>query len=92
MKPELAEMTQLMIQQTLENREPAVHEYQLSIQGELREYEARMVACGQDEVLVLLRDITERKRTERELTRAHRPSMPLQSILLLPISREKSSL
>ncbi len=44
-------------------------EYQLPIGGQLKHYEARVTASGPDEVLMLIREITERKRAaeaERE--------------------------
>jgi len=44
-------------------------EYQLSIGGQLKHYEARITASGPDEVLMLIREITDRKRAaeaERE--------------------------
>src|SRR2546425_354391 len=37
--------------------------------GALRDYEARIVACGGDEVMAIVRDITERKRAEEALLR-----------------------
>lgn len=49
---------------------PVIIEYELqSPQGE-SQYEARMVLCGGDRVLAVVRDVTERKRAERALNRA----------------------
>jgi PAS domain S-box-containing protein len=42
-------------------------EYQLSTPLGMRDYEARLVVSGVDEVLVIVRDITERKQTENRL-------------------------
>lgn len=42
-------------------------EYTLSMAGDLREFEARLVASDENEVLVIVRDITERKRAEKAL-------------------------
>jgi PAS domain S-box-containing protein len=42
-------------------------EYQLEIGGEVRDFEGRMVPAGNDEVLVIVRDFTERTRLEAEL-------------------------
>jgi PAS domain S-box-containing protein len=44
-------------------------EYSLEIRGELRDYECRVVACGTDEFVVIVRDFTERTRQARELER-----------------------
>ncbi len=41
-------------------------EYELPINDQSRYWEARIVACGDDEVLVIVRNITERKRAEEE--------------------------
>ncbi len=41
-------------------------EYQLLLNGNLRSWEARIVVCGDEEVLAIVRDITERKRAEEE--------------------------
>lgn len=43
---------------------------QYLLPNELRDFEARAVACADDEVLVLVRDVTERKRMEREIIEA----------------------
>jgi len=44
-----------------------VFEYQLDVSEETRDLEARIAICGKDEVLVIVRDITERKHAEMEL-------------------------
>lgn len=55
------------IEQTLLTGETQVFEYQLAHHDDLRDYEARLVISGQDEVLAIMRDITDRKRTEAQL-------------------------
>lgn len=42
-------------------------EAELGVGEELRDYETRIVRSGQGEALVMIRDVTERKRTEKEL-------------------------
>jgi PAS domain S-box-containing protein len=42
-------------------------EYELDFDGDLRYYEARMAASGDDEFVVIVRNITERKLQEQEL-------------------------
>jgi diguanylate cyclase (GGDEF)-like protein/PAS domain S-box-containing protein len=42
-------------------------EYQLIVDGSLHDFEARLVASGEDEILIIVRDITERARSEKEL-------------------------
>jgi PAS domain S-box-containing protein len=44
-------------------------EYSLEIRGETRDYEGRVVACGPDEFLLIVRDFTERTRQAQELER-----------------------
>ena len=44
-------------------------EYQLEMKDGLRNYEARMVASGENEVLAIVRDITERKVYEEQIHR-----------------------
>ncbi|GAX42333.1 multi-sensor signal transduction histidine kinase [Tolypothrix sp. NIES-4075] len=55
------------IAKTLDSQTLQSLEYQLSTHEGLRNYEARLVVSGQDEVLVLVRDITERKQAEIDL-------------------------
>ena len=44
-------------------------EYRLVIDGEERDFEARMVPGGEDEVVVIVRDFTDRSRLEEQLSR-----------------------
>ncbi len=47
--------------------EPATHRYKLETERGLRDFEARYVRHGKDEVLLLVRDITEAKEAEERL-------------------------
>jgi signal transduction histidine kinase len=51
----------------LERREQPVIEYTLDFDGERREYEGRFAASGNDEFLMIVREITEQKRQQEEL-------------------------
>ncbi len=64
---DVAQQRMYYVEQTLQTGEIQVYEYQLYNHGELRDYEARIVVSGQDEVLAIMRDITARKRTEAQL-------------------------
>jgi two-component system, LuxR family, sensor kinase FixL len=54
----------------LRSREVQTFTCQYLLPDEVRDFEARGVACGDDEVLVVIRDVTERKRLEREIIEA----------------------
>lgn len=56
-----------LIQTTLATGEVQVQEYQLEIAEEIRHEEARIVPCGVDDVLIIVRDVTDRKRIESAL-------------------------
>lgn len=66
--PELADLIDRKIYAALEQGTLQAFEYQLSLanQGE-RGYEARMIVSGVDEVTVIVRDITDRRRAEEAL-------------------------
>ena len=53
-------------------------EYSLLAQGETRYYEARFAACGPDEVLVITREISDRKRAEEA---AHESSEAMSAVV-----------
>ena len=53
-----------LIQQALQTGVVQTQEYQLPISDKIRFEEARIVACGDDEVIIIIRDITDRKQAE----------------------------
>jgi PAS domain S-box-containing protein len=56
-----------LIERALTADSTEIFEYSLAMPRGLREYEARIAGCHLDEVLVLVRDITKRKRVEDAL-------------------------
>jgi PAS domain S-box-containing protein len=67
MPPELGERIVRDIASALETRAIQAHEYDLPEGDQVLHFEYRVVPCGDDEVLAMVRDITERKRMEQEL-------------------------
>jgi len=65
--PALAELTMKNIGQVLRTRQLQVFEYEVEINGRLQHEEARCVLCGSDEVLVVIRNITEKRRLEQQV-------------------------
>jgi putative nucleotidyltransferase with HDIG domain/PAS domain S-box-containing protein len=63
--PEFADLLEHYINAALTTGEMQIFNYQLPVLDHgLRDYEARMVASGTDEVTEIVRDITERKRSD----------------------------
>jgi diguanylate cyclase (GGDEF)-like protein/PAS domain S-box-containing protein len=52
------------VEMALTTRETQVFEYQQTVDGAVREFEARIVASSEDEAVAIVRDITERKKAE----------------------------
>ncbi len=65
--PEFADLVERKIGETLAAGQVQSFEYQLPVPGAgVQDFEARMAPCGQDEVLAIVRNITERKRLEQD--------------------------
>ncbi|MFX1506422.1 MAG: PAS domain S-box protein, partial [Promethearchaeota archaeon] len=67
---DLAKQTLRYIEETLTTQEPQIFEYQLPVKEALRQYECRMTKSGKDEVLSIVRDITEYKQAEEEIRKS----------------------
>jgi diguanylate cyclase (GGDEF)-like protein/PAS domain S-box-containing protein len=67
----LAQQRLNYIEQAFQTGLTQVYEYQFLIDGSVRDEEARIVVSGDDEVVVLIRDITDRKQAERAVNAAH---------------------
>jgi len=68
--PEVAQLAMHCVEQALQTGDMQIFEYQLPTplpNGIIRDYEARFVVSGKDEVLVIARDITEHKQAEQAL-------------------------
>ena len=65
--PEVAEPTRRCVEQALKTGQIQLFEYWLLKNGIQQDYEARIVKSGEDEVLAIVRDITERKQAEAAL-------------------------
>jgi len=63
----LAQERRVLIQQAIATGKVQMAEYQIPVDDELRDEEVRVVKTGEDEVLVIVRDISDRKRAERAL-------------------------
>jgi PAS domain S-box-containing protein len=65
--PDLAELRMQHIQKALAIGELQVYEHQITVNGQSQNEEVRILVLGEDEVLIMVRDITDRKRAEEAL-------------------------
>ncbi len=68
----LAQLTHQKIKEAFETGQLVQFEYDIEVDGKLKWFDARMVQSGLDEVLLMVRDITERKESEIELVQKNR--------------------
>lgn len=64
--PDLVERRMAAIQQAIQTGMVQVYEQDLAIDGEVQTEEVRVVACGENEALLVVRDISDRKRAEQQ--------------------------
>ncbi|MGG6241879.1 PAS domain-containing protein [Nodosilinea sp. AN01ver1] len=79
--PELAQPQLAAIRRALETQELQVYEQQLQVGGRLRHEEVRAVALGDHEVLLMIRDISERKQVEEMLRQSEAQSRAILSTI-----------
>jgi len=65
--PATAELCNEYIQKTLDTETMQIFEYQLAMEKGIRTFEARLVVSGPNEVLAIVRDVSERKQAEQVL-------------------------
>jgi diguanylate cyclase (GGDEF)-like protein/PAS domain S-box-containing protein len=65
--PELSELTLQNLQRTLESKAIQIFEYQITVSEKSDFYEARLSPSGDDEVLAICRNVTERALMESQL-------------------------
>jgi two-component system cell cycle sensor histidine kinase/response regulator CckA len=70
--PWLAELTMKNIRRTLQTRDLQLYEYEIMFEQRLQYFEARSALCGSDEVLVVIRNVTERHRLEQQVLQAQK--------------------
>lgn len=80
--PTIAQQRQIARHRALETGKTQFLEYQINRGHELCYEEARIVVSGADEVLVIVRDVTDRKRAEQELLSQNRRAQLLASITM----------
>lgn len=67
LQPEVTQQVLLKIQQAIKTGQIQTYEYQITINDKIHDRETRIVALGPDEVIAIVRDVTERKRVEAAL-------------------------
>ncbi|HET6995649.1 MAG TPA: PAS domain S-box protein, partial [Chitinophagaceae bacterium] len=67
LSPSLAAETMAYIENVLQCGEPSIHYYRLEVGEQSRSYESRYVLHGKDDVMVLVRDVTDMKKIEQRL-------------------------
>lgn len=65
--PSVAQQAMYYAEQALAQHSMQIFEYQLPIEGEIHDYEARIVPSGEDEIIAIVREISDRKKAEAAL-------------------------
>lgn len=86
--PEIATRKLYHIEAALSTGQLQIYEQQIKIGGHLRHEEVRVIKSDWDEVLLMIRDVTERKRTEVKLAKRDRYLTILVEIQLLLLATE----
>lgn len=80
--PDLAQQQKALREKALETGQTQFLEYQIRRHGRLCFEEARIVVSGKDEVLVMVRDVTDRKQIEQDLQNQNQQTQLLVEMTL----------
>ncbi len=80
MPKKLADEALEFIRKAIATQKTLVYEYQLNMNGEVRDYESRYSACGKNEAMAIVRDITEEKQAEKRISFLNRLYATLSQI------------
>ena len=89
MPPEVSQQRLDYAEQALSTGSTQIYEFQLLADGNTYDQEARIVVCGEDEVLVIVRDITDRKQAEEALRQSEAREREKAQELELALSQLK---
>lgn len=63
----LADLTHENLDKLFSTGEPQTYEYEMEDNGNLRYFDSRMVLCGEDKAMTIVREITHQKKIQQEL-------------------------
>jgi PAS domain S-box-containing protein len=70
--PGLAEETMLHLQEVFDTGKTSIFDYNMKIGNDTWAYESRIVPCGEDRALSIVRDITDQKKMESQIIQTER--------------------
>lgn len=92
LSPDFAKLVEEKVTKTLSSGEISIFEYSLELnQNEIKDFEARIVPLGTEEVVSIVRDITEKKQTETKLAESEenaRAIMESTSNIIILLDKE----
>ena len=81
--PDVAQLSIQSVEETLESGKMQIVEYQLPVKGSKQDFEARFVVSGQNEVLAIIRNISERKQAQEALRLSSEILQRVNSLVLV---------